>query len=126
MTSQLRLSLIILSAVFMIVVIRLVRRGRLQLKYSLLWLLIGCTFIICAVFPGVVTFFKGLFGIALTSNFVFLAGLGGLFLVCLSLTVIVSWQARDIRMLVQRIALLEHDLGVDEADARRRSEPNRK
>ncbi|MBQ9059425.1 MAG: DUF2304 domain-containing protein [Atopobiaceae bacterium] len=127
MSIKLRVLLIIFSLVFFAVVARLVRHGRLQLKYSLLWLAIGLAFLLSAIFPGSVTFLKGLLGIELASNFVFFAALAGLFAVSLSLTVIVSWQSRDIRMLIQQIALLqkklEQEQGEEQEQGARRTPP---
>jgi hypothetical protein len=110
MRLPLRLALIAFSVLFLIAVLHLVRKGRLQVKYSLLWLFSALVLFICAVFPHIVTVFSSILGILTPSNFVFLVGLSLLILICLSLTVIVSWQSRDIRALVQEIALLKHDL----------------
>jgi hypothetical protein len=46
---------------------------------------------------------------------VFLIAIIALVGICLSLTAIVSWQSRDIRLLIQRVALLEKRLDDSEA-----------
>ncbi|MDD2588022.1 MAG: DUF2304 domain-containing protein [Atopobiaceae bacterium] len=107
MTSVLRVLLLIFAVCFLLAIIRLVKNGRLQLKYSLLWMFLAGVLVICAVFPGLVGACANALGVGLASNFVFLVGLILLMGITLSLTVIVSWQARDIRSLVQRLALLE-------------------
>lgn len=109
MSPKLRLLLIIFSILLLVMIFRLVSKGRLQLKYSLLWMAMGVLIIIAALFPGLVIWLSGILGVGLTSNFVFLAGIVFLMGVCLSLSVIVSWQARDIRSLVQHVALLEKE-----------------
>lgn len=110
MTVALRIFLIIIAIAFLVEVFRLVSAGKLQLKYSLLWMLLSVVLIICAIFPGVVYFFSDLLGFQVASNFVYLVSIIGLLGICLSLTVIVSWQARDIRKLIQEVTLMQDDI----------------
>ena len=110
MTVALRIFLIIIAIAFLVEVFRLVSAGKLQLKYSLLWMLLSVVLIICAIFPGVVYFFSDLWEFQGASNFVYLVSIIGLLGICLSLTVIVSWQARDIRKLIQEVTLMQDDI----------------
>jgi hypothetical protein len=110
MTMMLRVVLMVFSATFFVAVIRMVARDRLQLKYSLLWLLMSVLLMLSALFPNIVSGLAHALGFELTSNFVFMAGFVFLVVTCLSLSVIVSWQARDIRSLVQQVALLRKEL----------------
>lgn len=114
MSMTLRVATIIFVVIFLIEVFRLIKHGRLLLKYALLWMAIALLLVICAVFPGFVSSCSELLGVGLASNFVFLVGLVCLALVCLSLSVIVSWQGRYIKNLVQRLALLEKRMGTPE------------
>lgn len=111
MSIVLRAILIVLSLVFLAAVIRLVSQKKLQLKYSLMWLLMGVALLVSAVFPGLVSHFAHAAGVELTSNFVFIVGIVFLMGISLSLTYIVSWQSHDIRQLIQRVALLEKRIG---------------
>jgi hypothetical protein len=115
MTPQLRIAMLALAILFLFVVMRFVSRGRLQLKYALMWLVFAILVIIAAVFPDVVGFFSYLLGFHLSSNMVLLAGLVAALALCFSLTVIVSWQSRDLRTLVSRVSLLEKELYGDDA-----------
>lgn len=119
MTLTFQIFLIVVVLLFGAAVLRLVSKGMLQLKYALLWLFIVLLMLICACFPNVVSFFSHLVGIGLSSNFVFFVGLGCMVFIALSLSIIVSWEARDIRQLVQRCALMEKRLdeleGTDES-----------
>ena len=111
MSLTLQVLLVAFSVIFFVAIIRLIKQGKLQLKYSLLWLALSLLLLVCALFPGFVSACANSLGVGLASNFVFMVGLVCLVGICLSLTVIVSWQSRDIRQLVQRIALLEKRLG---------------
>ena len=104
-----RLCLGILSVVFLAYVLRLVAKGRLLLKYSLLWLVLCFAMLICAIFPGVVFFLSDLSGFITPSNFVFLVSIIILLAVALSLSIVVSKQVRSIKNLTQRIAILEKE-----------------
>jgi len=113
MSAALRIFLLTIAIVFLIEVFRLVLAGKLQLKYSLLWMLLSVILMICAIFPEVVYVFSDCLGFQAPSNFVFLISIIGLIGICLSLTVIVSWQARDIRFLLQKVTLMEEELHRD-------------
>ena len=107
MSIVLRILLIAFSLVFLAIVIHMVSKNRLQLKYSLMWLLVGVLVLISALFPNLIGAVARIAGVELTSNFVFIAGIVCLLGICMSLTYIVSWQSHDIRQLIQRMALLE-------------------
>lgn len=115
MALPLRVMLLIVSLTFLFAVFRLVYKGRLLLKYSLLWMVLSIVLLLCAAFPEAVGAVGNFFGIVTPSNFIFLLGFVCLLAICVALTVIVSWQARDVRYLIQEIALLHKDL-ADEVD----------
>lgn len=110
MSTALHLVFVAFSVLFLIAVLRLVSRGKLLLKYSLLWLALGVVALIVSIFPGVAGAISHALGFGLTSNFVFFVALALLAAICMTLTVIVSWQSRDIRSLVQQMALLKKEL----------------
>ena len=76
-------------------------------------MLLSAVLIVCSIFPGIVYFFSDLLGFQAPSNFVYLVSIVGLLGICLSLTVIVSWQARDIRKLIQEVTLMQDNLKKD-------------
>lgn len=104
-----RICLGILSVAFSAYVLNLVAKGRLLLKYSLLWLILCLAMLICAIFPGVVYALSDLTGITAPSNLVFLVGIAILLAIALSLSVVVSKQVLSIKNLSQRIAILEKE-----------------
>lgn len=96
-------------------VIRLVKRGRLLLRYSLLWLALAVVVIVCAVFPSISFGLAYALGFVAPSNFIFFAGFFFLLLISLSLSSIASKQALSIKNLVQRLALVEKELEASKA-----------
>jgi hypothetical protein len=126
MTTNLRVFLLLFSAVFLYIIFRSVARGRLQLKYALMWIVVGIVLIVSALFPGIVSLFSELLGFHVASNMVFMIAIVLILAVCLSLTMIVSWQSRDIRVLIERVSLLEKKLGEEtrEIDSKPPDEPS--
>lgn len=97
----------ILCLLFMTYVIWLVSKGRLSLKYSLLWLALSIAMLLICLFSKQVGDFTYLLGFKVFSNFVFVVGLCFLLIVTLALSSIASKQAVAIKTLTQRLALAE-------------------
>lgn len=107
MTTVFRIILLVCVLVYLLVILALMRRGRMSLKYSLIWFLSGVILLICVIFPQVIRFFTRLMGIYSDTNAVFFIGVCFLILIVLSLTSIASGQSERIRTLVQTQAILE-------------------
>lgn len=105
-----QISVIVFCILLTIFVVRLVVKRRLRLKYSLMWLTLSLLALLCAIFPEPIFGLAHILGFAVPSNMVFFLAIFFLLALCLSLTVIVSWQARDIRQLIQEIAVINNQL----------------
>ena len=113
--------MLVVIALFFIGVLRLLKRHRLQLRYTLLWLF--CTFLLflLILFPQAMTWIGKLVGIQTTMNTLYIFLIGFLIILSLSLTSIVSIQMKEIKTLDQSIALnerrirnLEDKLGISQ------------
>ncbi len=104
----LRITLSLICVVLLVFIVRLIGQGRLQVRYSLLWMALIVVMLFCAIFPGAVAAISGFFGFEYSSNFIFSAGIVALLFIALSLSMVCSWQARYIRRLVQTVALLDN------------------
>lgn len=107
MTTLFRVILLVCVFVYLAVILVLMRKGRMSLKYSLIWFLAGVVLFVCAIFPQTIRFFTHLLGVYSETNAVFFIGVCFLVLIVLSLTSIVSGQTERIRKLVQSQAILE-------------------
>ncbi len=107
MTDLFRMLLLIAVLLYILLIGVLMKKGRMSLKYSLLWFASGIVLLICALFPQVIRFFTDLLGIYSETNAVFFLGVCFLLLIILSLTSIVSGQTERIRTLTQTQAMLE-------------------
>lgn len=111
----LRITLFAICVILLFFIVRLIGQGRLQLRYSLLWMVLIAVILLCAIFPGAVATMAEFFGFEYSSNFVFSAGIVILLLIALSLSMVCSWQARYIRRLIQSVALLDNRISKLEA-----------
>ncbi|MGN0368765.1 MAG: DUF2304 domain-containing protein [Wujia sp.] len=107
MTGLFRIILSVGVILFLILIVVLMRKGRMSLKYSLIWILTGVVLLLCAAFPRFLCTVTKLLGIYSEVNAVFFVGVCFLLLLILSLTSIASGQTERIRTLVQKQALLE-------------------
>ncbi|MBR3834684.1 MAG: DUF2304 domain-containing protein [Lachnospiraceae bacterium] len=107
MTGLFRAILLIGILLYILLIIYLMKKGRMSLKYSLVWFLAGLVLLVCGVFPQIVGFFTDLLGIYSEVNGVFFVGVCFILLIILSLTSIVSGLSERIRTLVQTQAMLE-------------------
>ena len=92
---------------YLLVLVFLIVRRKINVRYSILWLSAAGIMLILAVFPYIVTVLAGFMGITVPVNLVFV--LQGLFvlLIAIYLTSIVSWLTNRIHKLVQMQGLLE-------------------
>ena len=107
MSLQLRITLIITIAVYFIVILLLLKRKALQLKYTLLWLFAGLVMGVMVCFPDLLTRYVRFFGIISNMNGLFVLCIAFIIAILMALTSIVSRQMTKIRTLVQEMALLE-------------------
>lgn len=117
MSQVLQYLCIALSLSLLIYITLLVKRDRLQLRYSLLWLFLAVSVFVCSLAPSMLFEVSQFFGFATPSNFIFFCASLVLLLISLNLSSIVSKQMISIKNLTQKIALLEHELTQDSLDS---------
>ncbi len=106
-TDVFRIILLVGVLLYLLLIIFLMKKGRMNLKYSLVWFALALVLLVCAVFPQIIRFFTGLMGIYSEVNAVFFLGVCFLLLIILSLTSIASGLSERVRTLVQTQAMLE-------------------
>ncbi|MBQ9760703.1 MAG: DUF2304 domain-containing protein [Clostridia bacterium] len=107
MSLVLQIFLIICVLAFIGVIIRYLVLKKLNLKYTLVWLLAAVFMLTIAIFPQIITWLTKLVGIQVASNAVFFFAILFLFLIVLTLTAIVSHMNNRVYRLTQMQALLE-------------------
>ena len=107
MLLRLTFSLVAGILFYLIIILMLIKKNKLNLKYTLLWLFSAVVMVILVTVPQVSIAMAELIGVEMPSNAVFVTE--GLFalLIILSLTSIASTQTMRIRRLTQTQAVLE-------------------
>jgi hypothetical protein len=105
LTAQARILAAAIALVFMAMILELIRRHRLQERYSVIWFLAGLGMLAGAVFPGLLEIVADAMGVRDTNVALFSLVLLLLLGLALNFSVIVSRQADQITRLAQERAL---------------------
>lgn len=108
--TRLQLFLIIISLAFLVYIFSLVRKEKLELKYTLAWCLLGFVLVIIAVQPQIVEIIAEILGIGLPVNVVFLLGIFCILIILLTLTVAISRTSIRTKRLIQELAILKFEI----------------
>lgn len=107
MSNNLRIMLIVFAVCFTLLILRLVSKDKLSIKYSLIWLSVTLLILLVGLVPNFISFFTAKLGFETTANFVIGMILGILLFVTLILTVIVADQKKKIKTLIQEVSILK-------------------
>jgi hypothetical protein len=105
LTSQTRILAAVIAVGFMLMILELIRRGRLQERFSVVWFVAGLGMLAGAVFPGLLGFVADAMGVRDTNVALFSIILLLLLGLALNFSVIMSRQAAQITRLAQERAL---------------------
>ncbi len=107
---KLQITLVIGALSYLLVIFFLLKKKRLNIRYSLLWLAGALVMLLFACFPYLVKVLRYYTGVEVVSNLVFLMVIVFMMFILLSLTAAVSGQAEKLKRLTQVNALLEKRL----------------
>jgi hypothetical protein len=105
LTSQTRILAAVIAVGFMLMILELIRRDRLQERFSVVWFVAGLGMLAGAIFPGLLTGVADLMGVRDTNVALFSIILLLLLGLALNFSVIMSRQAAQITRLAQERAL---------------------
>jgi hypothetical protein len=105
LTSQTRIVAAVIAIAFMLMILELIRRDRLQERYSVIWFVAGLGMLAGAAFPGLLEFIADVMGVRDTNVALFSIVLLLLLGLALNFSVIMSRQAAQITRLAQERAL---------------------
>lgn len=98
--------LIILADLFLI---KMITKNKLELKYALLWLLLGIILLLMVFIPNLVMFLAQILGIDTPTNALFLFGILILLAITFSLTVALSRATNKIKDLAQELGIIKYE-----------------
>ena len=104
---QIIIAIIIIIALF--VIVNMIRRKALEVRYALAWLLVGAGVLILDFFPGMMSSLALLLGIVSPVNMLFFLGFCFSLIIIFILTVAVSRMSIRIKDLTQELALHEKE-----------------
>jgi hypothetical protein len=117
LTSQTRILAAVIAIFFMLLILDLIRRDRLQERYSVIWFVAGLGMLAGAAFPGLLELVADAMGVRNTNVALFSIVLLLLLGLALNFSVIMSKQAAQITRLAQERALEK----VDQQTARQQN-----
>ena len=105
LTSQTRIVAAVIAVFFMLLILDLIRRDRLQERYSVIWFVAGLGMLVGAAFPGLLELVAEAMGVRNTNVALFSIVLLLLLGLALNFSVIMSRQAAQITRLAQERAI---------------------
>jgi hypothetical protein len=109
-SAQLQIILLIVSIIVLVVIINMIRRYNLELRYSLLWLFFCIVNILLAAFSNIGQTTARLLSIKQPVNAIFLLSFGFQFFIIFSLTITISQLSNKFTQLVQEVGLLKKEV----------------
>lgn len=110
MSLRIQIILLILLAIGLAVIINMVRKRDLELKYVLAWLFADIVLVFLVLFPGMIRSISRLLGIYSPMNMIFFLGFLLSLVIIFTLTVALSKVTANVRRMSQTIALLHKEL----------------
>jgi len=98
---------IVSALLVLVLVIEMLRRGRLRERHAVWWLVAGVLALVAGVFPATLVWAARLLGIEIPVNLVFFVSIAILFIVCLQHSSELTQMEARTRTLAERVALLE-------------------
>ena len=105
--------LIIFSIVLLIITTSVLKKGRIPIKYSLVWYFSAIILLIVALVPQFLELVASLFGFETISNLIIGVLISLLLFITMSLTIIVSGQKKKITLLIQEVSMLKSAIKND-------------
>ena len=106
MTLKLRIVLLIFSLIVIVATTSVLKKGRIPIKYSLLWYFSGGIILVLSIFPFILEFFSKIVGFKTISNLILGVIISLLLFLAMSLTIITSGQKKKITLLIQEVSII--------------------
>ena len=106
---MLRLLLIAMSVFSLIYIIWRIRHSKVQIEYTLFWIILSFIMIVMSVFPGIIYWITEKMGMISPANFVYLFIIAVLLVKSFMMTIEISTLENKVKDLVQQIAISEKE-----------------
>ncbi len=105
--TNIQIEMIIAAIILFIIIIICLKHNSMSIKNSIAWLLLPIIFVLTAIFPEPLTEFAHWLGFETLANFIFLATIALLIVLCFFLTLTVSKQQQKITKLIQELSIIK-------------------
>lgn len=105
MSIALRICLVALSIISLFYIIRKIRYSKMQIEYTLFWIVLSIIMILMAVFPQIVYWITWVVGIASPANMVYLFIIGILLVKVFMMTIEISNLESKLQALIQEVGI---------------------
>ncbi len=119
MNIRLQIIVAVLLVIAILYIINMVKKGKADLRYTLVWLFLGIIFLIFDLLPQVQQIICKAIGISSPQNMLLFVSIGFILIILFNLTIIVSSQIKKIERLVQENALLEGELEKEKSSQKK-------
>ncbi len=107
MSLTLRLVLIIITLVYLFLIIRSVRKRKMQSSMSIFWIVTGLLLIIAIAIPHLIEFISAFLGFEKASNMIFCVTIFIAFYLIFTLTMLLAKQTNRNTALIQEVSILK-------------------
>lgn len=101
---------LVVALVSVVVILAVLRSGRMREKYAALWLIVSLAIVVVTVWPGLLSWVASVLGVQLPSNLLFFVAILMLLGVTLHLSLEVSKLEDETRTLSEEVAMLDERL----------------
>lgn len=110
MALNLRLFVILFAVILALITIRILIKGRIPEKYSLIWLSISFVILLVGLVPTFVTDISKIFGFEAMSNMIIAIILVLMVSITMALTVMIAGQKKKTTLLIQELSILQKEV----------------
>lgn len=110
MNSRLQVIMIIASLLFLCYIVFMLRGKKIELKYTLAWLIAGISLFFTALFPNLLRLLSNLLNIIEPVNTLFVFIIFFILLILFTLTIALSRNANRVKTLTQEIGIIKLEL----------------
>lgn len=107
MNERLKIIVLLLAIIGLMYILKMIISNKIDLKYSLTWIITGIFIVVLGLFPSIITYIASTLGIAEDINALFFLGFMLISMITLSLTIAQSRNSQKIKEITQHVALLE-------------------
>lgn len=116
MNTRTQILVIAVAFLFLLMILQLIRKEKLTLRYAFLWLLLSGSILIMGCFPKLITAVADFFGVHTPVNMLFFMGFCFSLVIIFSLSTALSRNSEKLKRLTQEMGLLEERMRNSQKD----------